>query len=70
MGEIARIVDQLDRAWQGPAWHGPEVLLALAGVTASQAAARPIRAAHSIWELVHHLYHAGQIVLLRKDAPG
>ena len=25
MKEIERIVDQLDRAWKGPAWHGPSV---------------------------------------------
>ena len=53
--EIPRIVDQLKRAFEGEAWHGPSVLEALAGVNAKIAAARPIPAAHSIWEIVEHV---------------
>ena len=53
--ELARMVELLDRAWNGPAWHGPAVLEALEGVTAAQAAARPIAHAHSIGELVLHM---------------
>ena len=49
------MVELLDRAWKGPAWHGPAVLEALEGVTAAQAAARPIAHAHSIGELVLHM---------------
>ena len=55
MTEIERIQDQLKRAYEGDAWHGPAVLEALAGVTAQQAHARPLRNAHSIWELVQHI---------------
>jgi uncharacterized damage-inducible protein DinB len=55
MTEIERISDQIDRAYGGDAWHGPSVREALAGVTAQQAAARPIANAHSIWEIVSHL---------------
>jgi uncharacterized damage-inducible protein DinB len=55
MTEIERILDQLKRAYQGSAWHGPSVREVLAGVTAQQAHARPLRNAHSIWELVHHI---------------
>jgi uncharacterized damage-inducible protein DinB len=55
MTEIERIQDQLKRAYEGDAWHGPSVLEALAGVTAEQAHARPLTNAHSIWELVHHI---------------
>ena len=55
MIEIERILDQLKRAYEGNAWHGPSVREALAGVTASQAHARPLANAHSIWELVHHI---------------
>jgi uncharacterized damage-inducible protein DinB len=55
MTEIERILDQLKRAYEGNAWHGPSVREALAGVTAQQAHARPIANAHSIWELVHHI---------------
>lgn len=55
MGEIQRIVDQLRRAQEGPAWHGPSVREVLEGVTARQAAQKPIPGAHSIWEIVLHV---------------
>jgi len=55
MIEINRIVDQLQRAFDGEAWHGPAVLEILEGITAGQAAARPFPGAHSIWELVLHI---------------
>jgi uncharacterized damage-inducible protein DinB len=53
--EIGRIVEQLKQAHEGEAWHGPSLREALDGVTARQAAARPIAAGHSIWEIVHHV---------------
>jgi len=55
MTEAARIADQLRRAFDGKAWHGDSVFEILEGVTAAQAAARPIAGAHSIWELVLHI---------------
>ena len=55
MSETRRIADQLKRAFEGEAWHGPSVKEALAGVTALQAAARPIAAAHTIWEIAAHI---------------
>jgi len=55
MSEISRIADQLDRAFDGDAWHGDPLMTILDGVTAAQAAAHPIPNAHSMWEIVHHL---------------
>ena len=55
MTEIERISDQFRRAFDGNAWHGPSVMALLEGVSASQAAARPIPSAHSIWQLVNHI---------------
>jgi uncharacterized damage-inducible protein DinB len=55
MTEVERIIDQLNRAFAGEAWHGPAVMEILDGLTASQAAARPLHSAHSIWELVLHI---------------
>jgi len=55
MTEIERILDQLKRAYEGNAWHGPSVREALAGVTAAQAHARPLANGHSIWELIEHI---------------
>jgi len=53
--EVARIRGELQRAFEGEAWHGPAVLELLRDITAQQAAARPIAGAHSIWELVLHI---------------
>ena len=53
--EISRIADQLKRAFEGDAWHGPAVLEVLEGVSARPAAAKPIPGAHSIWEIVLHI---------------
>jgi uncharacterized damage-inducible protein DinB len=55
MTEVERIADQLRRAFEGEAWHGPSLLKILEGIEATQAAAHPIPAAHSIWELVLHI---------------
>jgi uncharacterized damage-inducible protein DinB len=55
MSETARIADQLRRAFDGEAWHGDSLFEILNGVTAAQAAARPLKNAHSIWELVLHI---------------
>lgn len=55
MTEIERIGEQLRRAFEGPAWHGPSVTEALADITAAQAFAHPVPNAHSIAELVRHM---------------
>jgi uncharacterized damage-inducible protein DinB len=55
IGEATRIADQLRRAFDGDAWHGDAVFEILKGVTAAQAARRPIEGAHSVWELVLHI---------------
>lgn len=54
MNEIARISDQLRRAFQGPAFHGDSVDEILAGVTVETASAKPLHGIHSIWEIVLH----------------
>src|SRR5689334_10203587 len=55
MSEIERILDQLKRAYEGGAWHGPAVKEVLNGVTAEQAHARPLQNGHTIYELVRHI---------------
>lgn len=54
MKETHRIADQVRRTVFGPAWSGPALLEALEGLTAKQAAARPIADWKTIWELVLH----------------
>jgi uncharacterized damage-inducible protein DinB len=55
MSECTRLADQIRRAFAGEAWHGDSLLEILAGVDAATAAARPIKTAHTIWELVLHI---------------
>jgi len=55
MSELRRVEEQLKRAFEGEAWHGPSVREVLAGITPEQAASHPIPAAHSIWEIVLHM---------------
>lgn len=49
------MADQLKRAFEGGAWHGPAVMEVLADVTAQRAIARPLAGAHTIWELALHI---------------
>jgi uncharacterized damage-inducible protein DinB len=53
--EIVRIAEQLRRAVDGEAWHGPAVMEILNGVDAQTASAHPIPAAHSLWEILNHV---------------
>jgi uncharacterized damage-inducible protein DinB len=53
--EAARIADQLRRAFDGSAWHGPALLEILEDVDAGTAVAKPLTNVHSIWELVLHI---------------
>jgi len=53
--ESARIADQLRRAFEGNAWHGPALLELLDDVDAATAAAEPLAEVHNIWELVLHI---------------
>jgi heme-degrading monooxygenase HmoA/uncharacterized damage-inducible protein DinB len=50
--ELAR---ELETLADGDNWHGPTLHELLDGVSAEAAAARPIAAAHTIWELVLHV---------------
>jgi uncharacterized damage-inducible protein DinB len=65
MSEIQRIEEQLQRAFEGNAWHGPAVRELLADVTAAQAAGRPLPNAHSIWEIALHITTWERVVLRR-----
>lgn len=62
---VARLLDQLDRAYRRKAWHGPSLLECVAGLTAAQAAAHPVKGVRSIWELVEHIATWDEVVALR-----
>ena len=55
MTEIERIADQLRRAHEGEAWHGPSVEEILKDVSAETALRRPVAGSHNIWEIVLHI---------------
>ena len=55
MSEVERIREQLRRAMEGGAWHGPAVEEVVAELTAERAATRPPGGVHSPWEVVLHV---------------
>jgi uncharacterized damage-inducible protein DinB len=55
VSEQSRLIDLLQRAHDGDAWHGPSVMAVLDGVDAGMARARPIAAGHTIWETALHI---------------
>jgi uncharacterized damage-inducible protein DinB len=67
MSEIQTIIDELKNIHDGEAWHGPSLKEILSGVSAEQAAAKPLANAHSIWELTLHV-SAWEGVLMRRLA--
>ena len=54
MRPIERILDQLNAAYGGEAWHGPALRQLLEDVSEEEARATPLAGAHSIFELVVH----------------
>jgi uncharacterized damage-inducible protein DinB len=62
---IEVLVQHLDECFHGPAWHGPSLAGALRAVDAHEAAWRPARERHSIWELALHTAYWKYIVRRR-----
>ena len=65
VSEASRIADQLRRAFDGSAWHGPAMMELLADVDAATAAAKPVAGVHSIWELLLHIAAWDRAALMR-----
>ena len=55
MNGVEHLADQLKKAFEGGAWHGPSVKDSLLNVTSINAMTRPINKVHTIWEIVLHL---------------
>jgi len=56
MSDVERILKHYDGVMTGnAAWHGDPVWQILDGISAQQAAARPLPSAHTIWEIVMHM---------------
>jgi uncharacterized damage-inducible protein DinB len=60
-----RILRQYDGVMEGPAWHGDPIWEILDGISAHQAAARPVAGIHSIWEILMHMKFWEEVVILR-----
>jgi len=54
MDDNALLLALLDEGYQRKTWHGPNLRQSLKGVTAKQAAWRPGRGRHNIWEDTLH----------------
>jgi uncharacterized damage-inducible protein DinB len=48
------LLDHLDHGFDRAAWHGTNIAGSIRGLTARQAAWRPGRGRHNIWEIVLH----------------
>jgi hypothetical protein len=55
MDEVKLLYDQIDTTFRGKAWHGPNMLQVLEGVSVDRARFRSISERHCIWELVNHM---------------
>jgi hypothetical protein len=51
---IELLIDSLNEAYRGPAWHGPSLRAALRGLDGRQATLRPGAGRHNCWELAVH----------------
>ncbi len=55
MSDIRFLHEQLRKGYSDDPWHGPATTDLLEGLSAAEAAARPVQAGHSIWEIVLHM---------------
>lgn len=54
MDSAKLVLALLDEAYEKMTWHGPNLKQSIKGVTARQAAWRPGRGRHNIWEVMLH----------------
>jgi DinB superfamily len=59
------MIELIDEAFTGPSWHGPSLLGSLRGLTDAQAAWRPAKGRHNIWEVAVHAAYWKYIVRRR-----
>jgi len=59
------MIELIDEAFTGPSWHGPSLLGSLRGVTETQAAWRPAKGRHNIWEVAVHAAYWKYVVRRR-----
>jgi uncharacterized damage-inducible protein DinB len=52
--ELQLLIEMINEAYARQAWHGPNLKGCVRGVSAKQAAWRPAKERHNIWEIVVH----------------
>lgn len=62
---IQQLLGLVDEGYDRAAWHGPNLRSSIRGVTARQAAQRPGRGRHNIWEIVVHAAYWKYVVRRR-----
>ena len=55
MSEKTQLVEELQKIYEGDAWHADNLRKILSDISADKAFAKPIAEAHSIWEIVLHV---------------
>lgn len=60
--EIDLLIALLDEAFDRKAWHGPNLLGSLRGLSAEQALWRPAPGRHNVWEIAVHCAYWKSIV--------
>jgi len=61
---IFQLIRQLQKIYNGAAWHGPNIVETLSSITLDQTTKR-VGEAHNIAELVHHIY-AWRIFIIKR----
>lgn len=67
MSATRYLAGRLRRTVHGPMWHGPALDALLDGLTAEEAASRPVPGAHGAWELVLHVAAWAELAAARLD---
>jgi DinB superfamily len=62
---IALLLDGLDEAFDARSWHGTNLRGSVRGLSARQAAARPMPGRHNVWELTVHAAYWKYVVWRR-----
>jgi uncharacterized damage-inducible protein DinB len=60
---IAILLSLFDRAYDRRSWHGPNLRGSLRGISAADAAWRPIGGGHNVWEIAVHAAYWKYVVL-------
>jgi hypothetical protein len=63
--QVTQLLAVMDAAYDKASWHGPNLRGSIRGLTLAQAAWRPARGRHNIWELVVHAAYWKYIGLRR-----